>query len=388
MVSLVGVASLLLLGQRPMHVHRRPTQTNKIPPAGGEDVFHPFPVGIVDAVDNVATGPSSLAPVPIPATRAAPAALLVLLLALPASAAAAVDLPAILSKATGKALEGGTAGASAAAVQVLSLMWLRTAMNYQYRFGTSTTEALATLWKEGGVGRLYQGLPFALVQGPLSRFGDTAANALVLSLVDSLDDSGATPVFVRTALASVGAALWRVVLLPVDTAKTVLQVEGPKGLAGLRSRVAKEGPATLYSGAVTNSLATLVGHYPWFLTYNYLSEHLPAADAWAAAEGVAQAGLLPAALAAADPRALGLARSAFIGLVASSLSDVCSNSLRVLKTSRQAAGLETSVVDIAKGIVATEGWAGLLGRGLQTRLTVNALQGMLFSVLFKYFGGK
>jgi hypothetical protein len=231
------------------------------------------------------------------------------------------------------------------------------------------------------VGRLYQGLPFALVQGPLSRFGDTAANALVLSLVDSLDDSGATPVFVRTALASVGAALWRVVLLPVDTAKTVLQVEGPKGLAGLRSRVAKEGPATLYSGAVTNSLATLVGHYPWFLTYNYLSEHLPAADAWAAAEGVAQAGLLPAALAAADPRALGLARSA-------SLSDVCSNSLRVLKTSRQAAGLETSVVDIAKGIVATDGWAGLLGRGLQTRLTVNALQGMLFSVLFKYFGGK
>lgn len=34
-----------------------------------------------------------------------------------------------------------------------------------YRFGTSTSEALSTLWKEGGINRLYQGLPFALLQG-------------------------------------------------------------------------------------------------------------------------------------------------------------------------------------------------------------------------------
>ena len=91
---------------------------------------------------------------------------------------AAIDVQAILAKASGKAMEGGMAGASAAAVQVLSLMWLRTAMNYQYRYGTSTSQALSLLYKEGGIPRLYQGLPFALVQGPMSRFGDTAANAL------------------------------------------------------------------------------------------------------------------------------------------------------------------------------------------------------------------
>lgn len=91
---------------------------------------------------------------------------------------ATIDVQAILAKASGKAVEGGMAGASAAAVQVLSLMWLRTAMNYQYRYGTSTSEALSLLYKEGGIPRLYQGLPFALVQGPMSRFGDTAANAL------------------------------------------------------------------------------------------------------------------------------------------------------------------------------------------------------------------
>ena len=225
-----------------------------------DESFHPFPNGFGLLEDEQ---PRYVTPT---ATT-----LLFLMLALPASAAEAitvapvgVDIPAILAKATGKALEGGTAGASAAAVQVLTLMWLRTAMNYQYRFGTSTSEALVTLWKEGGVGRLYQGLPFALVQGPLSRFGDTAANALVLSLVDSMDGgSGATPVFARTALASVAAALWRVVLLPVDTAKTVLQVEGPQGMQVLKARVAKEGPATLYSGAVANSAATLVGYVAW-----------------------------------------------------------------------------------------------------------------------------
>ena len=43
-------------------------------------------------------------------------------------------------------------------------------MNYQYANGGTLGEALGTLYEEGGVGRLYQGFPFALVQGPLSRF--------------------------------------------------------------------------------------------------------------------------------------------------------------------------------------------------------------------------
>ena len=83
----------------------------------------------------------------------------------------------ILQKAGKKALGGGKAGAAAAVTQVCSLMWLRTTMNYQYRYGSTLKDALFTLWGEGGIGRLYQGLPFAIVQGPLSRFGDTAANA-------------------------------------------------------------------------------------------------------------------------------------------------------------------------------------------------------------------
>lgn len=43
-------------------------------------------------------------------------------------------------------------------------MWLRTTVNYQYRFGTSTSVALRTLYKDGGVARFYQGVGPALLQ--------------------------------------------------------------------------------------------------------------------------------------------------------------------------------------------------------------------------------
>jgi hypothetical protein len=49
-------------------------------------------------------------------------------------------------------------------LQVLSLMWLRTTVNYQYRYGTSTKVALRTLYADGGVARFYQGVGPALLQ--------------------------------------------------------------------------------------------------------------------------------------------------------------------------------------------------------------------------------
>lgn len=51
------------------------------------------------------------------------------------SSAASLDVGAIVSKAGSRALGGGASGAAAAVVQVLSLMWLRTTMNYQVSLG-------------------------------------------------------------------------------------------------------------------------------------------------------------------------------------------------------------------------------------------------------------
>ena len=93
----------------------------------------------------------------------------------------------IFEKAKKRAFGGGITGAAAMAVQVGSLMWMRTTMNYQYRYGTSTTEAIKTLYKEGGIPRFYRGVGFALFQGPFSRFGDTAANAGAITFLNNYE---------------------------------------------------------------------------------------------------------------------------------------------------------------------------------------------------------
>jgi len=290
----------------------------------------------------------------------------------------------IFAKASKKALSGGKAGASASIVQVLSLMWLRTSMNYQYRYGGTLNSSLETLYKEGGVPRLYQGLPFALLQGPLTRFGDTAANVGILVLLDQLTWAEGMPLPLRTACGSVAAGLWRIFLMPVDTSKTVMQVEGREGLENLYTSVASEGVGPLYRGALASAAATTVGHFPWFLTFNYLNEVLPLI------EGDAQKDSMVIFLK--------LARSAFLGLAASCVSDCCSNSLRVIKTTKQTAGLiknddeedsgktrEMTYLEAVQLILEKDGWTGLLGRGLKTRLLTNAIQGAAFSVLWRYF---
>lgn len=64
------------------------------------------------------------------------------------------------------------------AVQVSSLMWMRTTMNYQFKNGGGFIHTLKLLFAEGGIMRFYRGIVPALIIGPISRFGDTAANML------------------------------------------------------------------------------------------------------------------------------------------------------------------------------------------------------------------
>ena len=70
----------------------------------------------------------------------------------------------------------------------------------------------------------------------MSRFGDTAANTGVLTLMNSHPDLIGLPVQVKTILASFCAASLRVCLMPIDTVKTTLQVEGKDGLKLLRAK--------------------------------------------------------------------------------------------------------------------------------------------------------
>ena len=171
--------------------------------------------------------------------------------------------------------------------------------------------------------------------------------------------------------------------MPIDASKTAMQVEGAEGLSNLWNLTRAEGPGPLYQGALASAAATAVGHFPWYTTYNYLNQLLPE-------------------ISNTEDLLLSLARSALIGFSASCVSDVCSNSLRVIKTTKQTARLsekgkggedggkdspkeDVSYAQVVKLIIEKDGLKGLFGRGLQTRLLTNSVQGAVFSVLWKYF---
>jgi len=262
----------------------------------------------------------------------------------------------IVQKASKSALRGGIAGMSAQGINVLTLMWMRTIMNYQYRYGGGLGETVKKLWSEGGVPRFYRGLVPALFQAPVSRFGDVAANEGALA---ALEDTS-LPTWAKTMGASMSAGCFRVVLMPVDAWKTTKQVEGQKGLEKLWEKT-KKSPTAPFQGAMGAMTATWVGHYPWFYTNNQLQVGMPKFDFMYGK----------------------YVRNAVIGFISAAVSDCCSNSLRVLKTTRQTALEPISYKDAATEIINKDGWVGLFGRGLKTRILTNGIQGALFTIGWK-----
>lgn len=234
-------------------------------------------------------------------------------------------------------------------------------INYQYRSGVTFPQALKHLYADGGIPRFYRGVAPALIQGPLSRFGDTAANTGVLTLMDSLDATKDLNVGFKTVAASASAAAFRIFLMPIDTVKTTMQVTGK--FSNVVTKVKAGGVPALYQGSLAAASATFVGHYPWFYTYNFLSEKIPKQDTQLAELG----------------------RRALLGFCSSAISDTCSNSIRVVKVYKQSHPDKLSYPQVVRSVIAESGVQGLMFRGLETKILANGLQGILFSILWKQF---
>jgi hypothetical protein len=161
------------------------------------------------------------------------------------------------------------------------------------------------------------------------------------------------------------AGLWRISTLPVDAWKTSKQVYGPDGLNVLIRKFKANGISAFYQGGVASAAATMVGHYPWFVTNNYLEHYLPRYS-YTSDFGMA------------------ILRSAGIGFICTVASDCISNSIRVVKTFKQTSKEYITYKQVISQIVEKDGVAGLFLRGLQTKLLTNVIQGVAFSVAWKY----
>lgn len=278
------------------------------------------------------------------------------------------SLKLVLKKAKDAAFRGGAFAGIAGIVQVFGLMWLRTTVNYQYRYGGTLNAALQELYKQGGIKRFYRGVSYALILGPTSKFGAAAANEGSRVFVESLKiGNGATQLY-ATLLGTIFASAWHIFLMPLETCKTVLQVDGSVGFANLKQRVLRGHISALYQGSAASILVTACSHYPWFYVYN----------------------LLDSVLSKSDKVSEVVIRSAFIGFMASAASDTTSNFVRILKTVKQSMGSTvqgdaraTTYIQIINSIYNHGGIQELVGRGLGTRILTNGLQSVIFTVLWK-----
>lgn len=140
-------------------------------------------------------------------------------------------------------------------------------------------------------------------------------------------------------------------------------MEGKTGLPKLIAKYRANGIGAYYHGSLAAAAATLVGHYPWFLIHNYLSEVLPKQTDFIGK----------------------MKRNAFIGFCSSVVSDTCSNSFKVVKVYKQANTESISYPEAVQRIIHEGGIYGLFGRGLKSRIMASAMQSVLFTVLWKHF---
>jgi len=81
---------------------------------------------------------------------------------------------------------------------------------------------------------------------------------------------------------------------------------------------------------------------------------------------------------------MAIVRSAFIGFWCTLVSDCISNSIRVVKTFKQTSQEKLTYKQVIDQIIAKDGVSGLFLRGLKTKLLTNGIQGVIFSVAWKY----
>ena len=144
--------------------------------------------------------------------------------------------------------------------------------------------------------------------------------------------------------------------LLIDAFKSNLQIHGKEGVSTLVNKVKINGPRVLWHGAMASVGGSFLGHYPWFFTYNYLQENVPKYNG-----------------------NFSSVRSKAIGFCSGTVSDVVSNSVRVIKINRQTESSVITYRETVSRIIKSDGIIGLMTRGLKTKILPQYFS--LFSII-------
>ena len=149
--------------------------------------------------------------------------------------------------------------------------------------------------------------------------------------------------------------------MPIDTFKSNLQIHGKEGVATVVNKVKTSGPRVLWHGSLASVGGSLLGHYPWFFTYNVLQENVPKYNG-----------------------NLDYLRSMCIGFCSGTVSDTISNSVRVIKINRQTESAPISYKESIARIIKSDGVLGLMTRGLKTKILINGIQSSIFVLVYDH----
>jgi hypothetical protein len=249
-------------------------------------------------------------------------------------------------------------------IQVPTLMWLRTIVNYQYKNGSTFYYTTKYLYSQGQIKRFYKGFIPALMLAPLIKFGDVYCHTSTLNYINNNENYKYLPLSIKTFIGSSLSGLWRVYLLPLDCVKTSLQVNG--NYNNLINKIKTNGYGILYSGSISSYFTSVIGVFPWFYTFNYLNIKYKKPNNNEKYYTIKY-----------------FYRYAFIGFFSTMASDIVSNFTRIIKIYKQTHNHIISYNDIIKDIINKDGYRGLFFRGLYTKILTNGIQGIFFTIIWK-----
>ena len=249
-------------------------------------------------------------------------------------------------------------GMGAGIIQSGSLCWLRTINKNQYYHGTSFITTFNNLYKDGKLYRFFRGNSYLMLDVGFCRFGDSYIYSYIKHNFSN------TSLYTQSILIGTLSTPYKLALTPLDTLSTNYHIYGKKAHTTIAHHVNIYGYHYLFSGGSTILTLNLLSNTVWFYTYMYLD--------------IAFKPLYKDSTTTTNIYLYGIQ-----GLLASVMSDITTNPIRVLKTYKQTHATNISYIDGIKDIVNKTNITNFFIRGLSSRLFIHGIQSSLFVILWK-----